>query len=128
MNQLSLKIRFDCLVGERLIKKYYAYKKNDKIKCFEKFFKWQSTTKIGHVGSLEVYGTEEKKNKERLTNEFYKWRLMQLQMPKVGDEIYVGSSYYIDHGEDDFDGGLCKIIKVEIENCKIHYFPNKVKK
>jgi hypothetical protein len=32
--------------------------------------------------------------------------------PKVGDKIYVGSSYYIDHGEDDFDGGICTIKKV----------------
>lgn len=28
---------------------------------------------------------------------------------KVGDDIYVPTSFYISHGEDDFVGGLCKI-------------------
>jgi hypothetical protein len=29
--------------------------------------------------------------------------------PVVGSDIYVGTSLYIDHGEDDFQGGLCTI-------------------
>lgn len=37
---------------------------------------------------------------------------MTSQRPTVGDDIYVGSSYYIDHGEDDFEGGLCEISNV----------------
>ena len=35
--------------------------------------------------------------------------------PKVGDEIYVESSFYISHGEDDFCGGLAKISKISKE-------------
>lgn len=35
-----------------------------------------------------------------------------IKLPKKGDKIYVGSSYYIDHGEDDFDGGICTIKSV----------------
>lgn len=29
--------------------------------------------------------------------------------PKIGDLIYMRSSLYIDHGEDDFVGGLCEV-------------------
>lgn len=36
--------------------------------------------------------------------------------PKIGQTIYVGTSWYIDHGEDDFDGGLCVITRV-FEEC-----------
>lgn len=31
---------------------------------------------------------------------------------KVGDNIYVDSSFYMSHGSDDFVGGLCKISKL----------------
>jgi len=31
---------------------------------------------------------------------------------KVGDSIYIPTSLYLSHGEDDFDGGLCKIIEI----------------
>ena len=34
--------------------------------------------------------------------------------PSVGDDIYVGTSMYIDHGEDDVCGGLAEVTKVEI--------------
>jgi len=34
-------------------------------------------------------------------------------LPKVGDDIYVGSSFYLGHGVDDFRGGLCKVFKVK---------------
>lgn len=34
--------------------------------------------------------------------------------PKVGDEVYVGTSLYLSHGHDDFQGGLCKISSVEV--------------
>ena len=33
--------------------------------------------------------------------------------PKIGDKIYVPSSYYVYRGEDDFEGGLATINKVE---------------
>lgn len=32
--------------------------------------------------------------------------------PPVGADIYIKTSMYIDHGEDDFSGGLCKVVKV----------------
>lgn len=32
--------------------------------------------------------------------------------PTVGSSIYVGSAWYIDHGEDDFQGGKCTISRV----------------
>jgi hypothetical protein len=35
------------------------------------------------------------------------------EIPKVGDVIYVQTSLYLSHGEDDFQGGKAKIIKVE---------------
>lgn len=31
---------------------------------------------------------------------------------KVGDKIYVDSSYYISHGSDDFEGGIATISKI----------------
>lgn len=34
--------------------------------------------------------------------------------PKVGDDIYVSTRMYIDHGEDDVLGGLAEVIKVEL--------------
>ena len=33
--------------------------------------------------------------------------------PKIGDKIYVGSSYYVYRGEDDFEGGKATIDKIE---------------
>ena len=33
--------------------------------------------------------------------------------PKVGDKIYVPSSYYVYRGQDDFDGGIATINKVK---------------
>jgi hypothetical protein len=41
---------------------------------------------------------------------------------KPGDKVYVGSAYYCSRGSQDFDGGLCEIDKVEIDNdCKNEY-------
>lgn len=40
----------------------------------------------------------------------------QIKMPQIGDEIYVGSSFYVYRGEDDFAGGLATISKVEISD------------
>lgn len=34
---------------------------------------------------------------------------------KVGDNIYINSSYYLSHGSDDFTGGLCKISRIKKE-------------
>jgi hypothetical protein len=36
-----------------------------------------------------------------------------LHPPKVGDYIYLRSSFYIDHGQDDFCGGLAEVTRVE---------------
>ena len=32
--------------------------------------------------------------------------------PKVGEDIYVESAWYLSHGVDDFQGGLCKVTRV----------------
>lgn len=32
---------------------------------------------------------------------------------KIGDDIYLPTRLYLSHGADDFDGGLCKISKIE---------------
>jgi len=34
-------------------------------------------------------------------------------IPKVGDLVYVDTSLFVTHGEDDFIGGLCEVISVE---------------
>lgn len=34
-------------------------------------------------------------------------------VPKVGAKIYVGTSLYLSHGEDDVEGGLATVSKVE---------------
>lgn len=36
--------------------------------------------------------------------------------PKIGDKIYVPSSYYVYRGEDDFEGGLATISKVIVSD------------
>ena len=35
-----------------------------------------------------------------------------LPVPRVGDDIYVGTSLYLSHGEDDFCGGLAQVVEV----------------
>ena len=37
-------------------------------------------------------------------------------IPKVGDLVYVDTSLFVTHGEDDFIGGLCEVISVEDNN------------
>ena len=37
----------------------------------------------------------------------------KIKKPQVGDKIYVGSSFYISHGSDDFAGGICTISSIE---------------
>jgi hypothetical protein len=32
--------------------------------------------------------------------------------PRVGDDVYVPSSLFLTHGEDDFAGGLCRIVAI----------------
>jgi len=39
---------------------------------------------------------------------------MKDELPKVGDEIYIPTSLYIGHGEDDVLGGLATISKVKL--------------
>lgn len=42
-----------------------------------------------------------------------------LELPAIGDEIYIGTSLYIDHGEDDVMGGLATINGMEYNpGCK----------
>ena len=36
-----------------------------------------------------------------------------MKEPKVGDKIYVPSSYYVYRGEDDFEGGIATVSKIE---------------
>ena len=33
--------------------------------------------------------------------------------PKIGDPVYIPSESYLSHGEDDFEGGLTRIVLVE---------------
>lgn len=41
-----------------------------------------------------------------------------MKIPKVGEKIYIPTSLYMDHGEDDVHGGLATISKVELNlNC-----------
>ena len=37
----------------------------------------------------------------------------EITIPKVGDQVYVDTSLYVTHGEDDFIGGLCEVISVK---------------
>lgn len=37
-----------------------------------------------------------------------------MKQPKIGDEIYIGSSYSIDHEWDDVKGGLTKIVDIKL--------------
>ena len=41
----------------------------------------------------------------------------------MGEDIYVDSAYFLDHGQDDREGGLARIIKIwEVEcNGEIHH-------
>lgn len=43
-----------------------------------------------------------------------------MKRPKIGQKIYVGTSWYIDREEDDFDGGLCTITGFKLD--KSTYF------
>jgi len=38
----------------------------------------------------------------------------KLELPKIGQEIYVSSAYYVYRGEDDFEGGKAIINKIDI--------------
>ncbi len=38
---------------------------------------------------------------------------MTARLPIIGEDVYIGTSLYIDHGEDDFEGGLCEIIGIQ---------------
>lgn len=38
---------------------------------------------------------------------------MEFKEPKIGDKIYVPSSYYVYRGEDDFEGGLATISSID---------------
>ncbi|MEQ8174385.1 MAG: hypothetical protein ABRQ26_04870 [Syntrophomonadaceae bacterium] len=37
-----------------------------------------------------------------------------MKIPEVGEKIYIPSSLYMDHGEDDVHGGMATIAKVEL--------------
>jgi hypothetical protein len=36
------------------------------------------------------------------------------RFPEIGEDVYIPTSMYIDHGEDDFAGGLCEVTRVEL--------------
>lgn len=36
-----------------------------------------------------------------------------MQLPKIGDKIYVDSHYYISHGSDDVEGGIATVSGVD---------------
>ena len=37
-------------------------------------------------------------------------------VPRAGDDLYVPSSLHLTHGEDDFRGGLCRVVDVSETN------------
>jgi len=37
----------------------------------------------------------------------------KLNLPQIGKDVYIPTSLYMGHGRDDFQGGLCKVIKIE---------------
>lgn len=36
--------------------------------------------------------------------------------PRVGDDVYIPTSLYLTHGEDDFQGGRCRIVQIYEES------------
>lgn len=44
-----------------------------------------------------------------------------VEMPVVGESIYIPSTYFIGHGEDDIEGGLATIARVDIQECSNPY-------
>jgi len=66
------------------------------------------------ITEMETELTRLKTLRDDLMAELQEKKLKAMKAPKIGDLVYVGSSYYIDHGEDDFEGGLCKIVDVEL--------------
>lgn len=65
------------------------------------------------IGELDMYlliGTNGIKKHTKMKDK------TKIKEPKVGDKIYVPSSYYVYRGEDDFKGGLATINKVEASN------------
>ncbi|MBT3398279.1 hypothetical protein HOA55_05455 [archaeon] len=38
----------------------------------------------------------------------------QTQLPEIGQDIYLPTVGYISHGADDFEGGLCKVVDIQI--------------
>ena len=46
--------------------------------------------------------------------------MTQTQIPKgppppvLGSDIYIRSAYYLGHGRDDFEGGLCRVARVTV--------------
>jgi hypothetical protein len=35
--------------------------------------------------------------------------------PVVGQDVYIASSLHLTHGEDDFAGGLCRVVRIDEE-------------
>jgi hypothetical protein len=46
---------------------------------------------------------------------------MSDQIPQIGQQVYVPSAFYIDHGRDDFAGGLATIIEVVLRGTGRYY-------
>jgi len=44
-----------------------------------------------------------------------------MEIPKVGDKIYIPSELYIGHGEDDIAGGVATVSKIDVSDCPNEY-------
>lgn len=54
-----------------------------------------------------------KKLESLLEKEPEKRASLESSKPVIGQDVYVGTKLFLGHGRDDFQGGLCKIIKIE---------------
>jgi hypothetical protein len=43
-------------------------------------------------------------------------RIFSVDIPKVGDKIYVPTTLYVTHGMDDFIGGICTVAGVRLND------------
>lgn len=46
------------------------------------------------------------------------------EMPKPGEDIYVPTAMYIDHGEDDVQGGLAEVVEIKNGMIRVEPFPS----
>lgn len=80
-------------------------------RLFEAAMKWQaqgSRSKFSAEPTLALWDLV-----EQLKNETERMLCPPDEVPKVGQDIYVPSSFYLSRGRDDFRGGRCEVSKVE---------------